>query len=301
MQRQNDASARLALIINGDDFGYSEAVNLGVLRGHREGVLTSASLMVNEAASEHAVEIARSNPQLSVGLHLSLVLGRAALSQAEIPHLVNESGEFSRSPFLAGLNYFFNRQARRELHHEMRRQFEKFAATGLRFSHVDGHNHLHMHPVVFDELIKLCEEFDVRRVRVVKNEASVHFQITRRRWPSRLLLGSIFGLLGRSCTRRLEGRGFVFPGNVYGLLQSGELTEGYLVELLGRMGGDNSEIYLHPSAAAADPRNPNENPGGQVELEALLAPRLRQAIEQNGFRLATYETLRGSIKVDRAC
>jgi chitin disaccharide deacetylase len=65
------------LIINADDFGYSSAVNRAVIQAHREGVLTSASLMVNERAAGEAVQLAHANPRLAVGLHLVLVLGRS--------------------------------------------------------------------------------------------------------------------------------------------------------------------------------------------------------------------------------
>src|SRR5262245_16207624 len=98
--------------------------------------------MVNERACEQAVELARANPGLAVGLHLVLVLGRAALPYPEVPHITSREGRFTDSPFRAGLNYYFSPAARREMRREMRAQFERFAATGLPFSHVDGHTHL---------------------------------------------------------------------------------------------------------------------------------------------------------------
>lgn len=280
-----------ALIINGDDFGYSEAVNRAIIRAHREGVLTSASLMVNERAAEEAVELARAHPSLAVGLHLSLVLGRAALPHSETPHLTDSMGNFSTSPFRAGLNYYFNPMARREIRREMRAQFEKFAATGLAFSHVDGHNHLHMHPVIFSELIRLCREFGVERVRIVRGEMRSHLQIDRRNWPVKVLLGTIFNLLARTCARRIEGQSFKSSPKVYGLLQTGDLNEEYLLQLITRIELTDSEIYAHPLAPDASEEEQHANPGGTRELEALLSPFLRQAIAKRGFRLATYELI----------
>jgi chitin disaccharide deacetylase len=155
--KTSDSPSTIPLIINGDDFGSSAAVNRAIIQAHREGVLTSASLMVNERAAPQAIELARANPTLAVGLHLVLVLGRAALPQHEIPHLTDAQGHFSSSSFQAGVKYYFSAAARRELRREMRAQFEKFVATGLPFSHVDGHTHLHQHPLIFKELIRLCE------------------------------------------------------------------------------------------------------------------------------------------------
>jgi hopanoid biosynthesis associated protein HpnK len=279
------------LIINGDDFGYSEAVNRAIVRAHRDGVLTSASLMVNEPAAGHAIELARQYPSLAVGLHLVLVLGRAALPHSVIPNIADQRGNFTNSSFRAGIQYYFSPAARRELQREMRAQFERFAATGLPFSHVDGHTHLHQHPVVFDELIGLCEEFGVRRVRVVKGEMRLSLKLDRRDLPIKLVWGTVFNLLGRWCEKRLEGRGFVRPRKVYGLLQSGDMNEEYLAGLIRQIDGVSGEIYSHPLAPDADEAAKRENPGGASELEALLSNRVRAAIETAGFRLATYDTL----------
>jgi hopanoid biosynthesis associated protein HpnK len=287
----------IPLIINGDDFGYSEAVNRAIVLAHREGVLTSCSLMVNERAASHAVELARSNPGLAVGLHLVLVLGRASLPHTEIPHITDANGDFTTSPFRAGVHYYFSPTARRETRREMRAQFERFAATGLRFSHVDGHAHLHQHPVIFDELIKLCEEFGVRRLRVVKGETWLSLKLDRRRLLAKLLLGTVYNLLGHGAERRLRGRGFVRPQKVYGLLQSGDMNEDYLLGLIrlierrNQIDAASGEIYSHPLAFDADEAAKHENPGGERELKALISARVRNAIETAGIRLATYETL----------
>jgi len=297
-RRLTATRAPIPLIINGDDFGYSEAVNRAIVLAHREGVLTSCSLMVNERAAPQAVELARSNPSLAVGLHLALVQGRAALPHAEIPHITDPNGNFTTSPFRAGVHYYFSPAARRELRREMRAQFERFTSTGLRFSHVDGHAHLHQHPVIFDELIKLCEEFDVRRVRVVKGEVRLGLKLDRKNLPGKLILGTVYNLLGRSAERRLRGRGFAQPQKVYGLLQSGDMNEDYLLGLIRLIGrpdqfdAASGEIYAHPLAFDADEAAKRENPGGERELKALISARVRSAIETAGFRPATYETLR---------
>jgi hopanoid biosynthesis associated protein HpnK len=279
------------LIINGDDFGYSEAVNRAIIRAHREGVLTSASLMVNERAADQAVEMANQNPSLAVGLHLVLVLGRAALPHPETLHITDSKGNFTNSSFRAGIQYYFSAAARRELRREMRAQFERFVATGLRFSHVDGHTHLHQHPVIFKEMIELCEEFNVKRVRVVKGEICLSLKLDRKNPGIKIIWGTVFNLLGRWCEKKLQGRGFVQPRKVYGLLQSGDLNEDYLLRLIEHIDAPSSEIYSHPLAFDAVDEAKRENPGGGRELEALLSDRVRLAIEKAGFRLATYESL----------
>ena len=65
----------------------------------------------------------------------------------------------------------------------------------------------------------------------------------------------------------------------------------YWLGLLPQMKPVASEIYAHPLASDAEEGNRKENPGGAVELLALLSPRVRKAIESAGFSLATYEKL----------
>src|SRR5262249_32759110 len=125
------------LIVNDDDFCSSETVKRSVIGAFTGVVLTSCSLMVTGEAVEHAVSLARAHPGLAVGLHLVTVMGRAVLPPAEIPTLVDAGGNFAANSIVAGLKYYFSPQARDELRRELRAQFETFAATGLRLSHID--------------------------------------------------------------------------------------------------------------------------------------------------------------------
>ena len=162
--RALDAPRRL--IVNADDFGRSASINQAVIRAHREGILTTASLMVNEPACEEAVALARENPTLGVGLHLTLLCGHSALPPEQIPGLVNAKGEFSNNPASAGFRYFFQRSLREPLRREIHAQFQKFRATGLPLDHVNGHLHLHLHPAVFRILMADADQLGIKRLRL---------------------------------------------------------------------------------------------------------------------------------------
>src|SRR3974390_1016219 len=103
------AEAPRRLIVNADDFGRTSSINEAVIRAHREGILTTTSLMVNEPAFEEAVTLARAHPDLGVGLHLTLLCGHSALPAEKIPGLVNDRSEFTNHPAAAGSRYFFYR------------------------------------------------------------------------------------------------------------------------------------------------------------------------------------------------
>ena len=139
-----------------------------VIRAHREGILTTASLMVNEPACDEAVALASENPKLGVGLHLTLLCGRSALPPEKIPGLVNARGEFSDNPVGAGFRYFFHAACGSNCGAEIHAQFERFRATGLPLDHVNGHLHLHLHPTVFRILMEDAEQLGIRHLRLTR-------------------------------------------------------------------------------------------------------------------------------------
>lgn len=284
------------LIVNGDDFGRSPRVNEVIIRAHREGILTSASLMVTGEAFAEAVALARETPSLAVGLHLVLAGGRAVLTPAEIPHLVDGRGFFLSDPFRAGCRYFFSRAARRELAREMAAQFERFAATGLPLDHVDGHMHLHLHPVVFARLLPLALRYGARGIRLPRDDFWTAVAYDRRSLTRKAGWALTFALLARAARRRLRGSTFSIADRVYGLMQSGAMTEAYVCRLLGRMRAATAEIYFHPSTVAEDAMGPNP-----VDLAALFSPALRRAIAEHGLVLTTYAALREGSACSKNC
>lgn len=175
------------VIFNADDFGRSRSVNEAVIRAHREGVLTTASLMVNGEAFDEAVQLARQHPSLGVGLHLTLVKGKATLPPGQIPGLVNARGEFTGNAVAAGLNAFFKRSLRAQLEAEIRAQMVKFQATGLVMDHLNGHLNFHLHPSIFGILIRLFDGWranhemvgaDVRRLSSIETTEGSHSLLT---------------------------------------------------------------------------------------------------------------------------
>ena len=86
------------LIVNADDFGLTSGVNRAIVELHGVGLVTSTSLMARAAATDEAIEIARSTPSLGVGCHMVLVDGDPALPPDQIPSLVDSrTGHFPSS------------------------------------------------------------------------------------------------------------------------------------------------------------------------------------------------------------
>jgi len=274
------------LIVNADDFGASGAVNAAVLRAHRQGVLTSASLMVTGEAFEEAVALARGAPDLAVGLHLVLVQGRAAAPRERVPHLVNARGELPRNPAAFGVRLAFDPLLQREVAVEIDAQLERFAATGLPLSHVDGHLNFHLHPAVFTRLARAAAKRGARGIRLPKDALGLALRHDRRRLLPKLFLAAAFGLLSAWGRRRLPA-GLRATERVYGLFQSGELTPAYVLDAIAELRGGSAELYAHPATEpSAEPLGPNP-----TDLATLCDPAVAEGLRRAGVRLGGYAAL----------
>ncbi len=281
------------IVVNADDFGFSTGVNQAILQAHEDGILTSASLMVTGAAFHEAVGIAGSHPNLGVGLHLVLASGSSALPPSEIPQLVNPAGAFPNDPAQAGLTYQFNPAARLQLRAEIRAQFERFRQTGLPLSHVDGHLHLHCHPVVLSILADLAAEFGIRRIRLPFEELRFEFKITQPTTWNKAVLWSVFGLLRRAGIQILRSPGIQYTERVYGLFQTGKISESYLLSLLPRITVDCVELYAHPAISLPGEPFSGLEGSGELELAALQSQKVRRTLLEYGFELINFFGLEG--------
>ncbi len=279
------------VIINADDFGFSSGVNRAIIEAHERGVLTSTSLMVTGEAFDEAVTLAQAHPKLAVGLHLVLARGKSVLAPAQIPHLVDADGNFRESSDRAGVYYHLNSGARRELPLEIRAQLQKFRDTGLQISHVDGHLHMQMNPIVLHNLVALANAFNIVMIRLPSEELKLNLQLdSRDRWGKIISALVITGLRAYG-ERLLKYRGIAFCDRVYSWLQSGGMTEEFLLDLIPKIRANLVEIYSHP--ALVIPGEPRNGPvgAGQLELDALLSDRVREMLRLSGFELINYNQL----------
>jgi hopanoid biosynthesis associated protein HpnK len=268
------------LVINADDFGRSSSINAAVIQAHREGILTTASLMVNEPASAEAVTLARAHPQLGVGLHLTLLCGHSALLPEQIPGLVNAQREFSNHPAGAGFRYFASRSLRAQLRAELAAQFERFHATGLPLDHVNGHLHLHLHPTVFALLMEHAAAWGVTRLRLTWDPFWFNVRLARGRWLYRAGHAFLYHLLARRARPVLRRQSIKHTQIVFGLLQNAHVDEDYLSRLLPVLPRGDSELYSHPSLDEF--RN---------ELDALVSPRVKSLVRRHDIQLVRYRDL----------
>jgi hopanoid biosynthesis associated protein HpnK len=271
------------LIVTVDDFGLSVPVNEAIERGHRDGIVTAASLMVAEPAAGDAVARARGNPRLAVGLHVVVVAGRPLLPPERIPDLVGADGAFSSDLARAGVRYFFRRSAQRQLEAEIRAQFEAFRATGLPLDHVNAQCHYHLHPTVLRLILKVARGYGRPPMRLPHEPFGASWRATRENYRGRLAHALFLAPFLRVVRARLRAGGVAHNDHVFGFNDTGRMTEARVLGFLRNLPDGATEMYFH-AATRRWPGIARDLASYRLEdeLAALLSPRVADAVRASG-------------------
>jgi hopanoid biosynthesis associated protein HpnK len=277
-----------SVIFTADDFGASAEVNAGILRAHRQGVLRGASLMVAAPARDAAAGAARECPGLDVGLHLVVCKGQSVLPPARLAGLVGGAGRFVENPVRGGVRYFFSRRLRASLVDECRAQIELHLKLVGYLNHIDGHLNFHVHPVINDILLDLASEYHVPCIRLPCEPVFTTLVLARDNAPRKLIEAIIFRALSRRARRKMTERGIKSTDWLFGLHQSGNLTEHYMLDIIGRLRPGLTEIYTHP---AANIGGTPPSAAAQREVEILTSPLMPLALTRVDARLTNFAEL----------
>jgi len=271
--------------VNADDFGLTSGVNRAIAELHNAGVVTSASLMACAAATEEAIELARSMPTLGVGCHIVLVDGEPVLPAHQIPTLVDrKTGRFPSSldKFLAGL--FTGRIRAAEIEAEAAAQVGLLQQRGVRLTHVDSHMHTHVFSAVLRPVLRAAGAAGIRAIR----------HPFEPEWAARATAGaSLRRIAALTALRTLEprsrrilaGEGFVTTDGTIAIAGTGTLNASALRSLLERLPPGTWELVTHPGyndASLAQVRT-RLRASRDVERQSLLAVREFPAIQLASF------------------
>lgn len=248
------------LIVNADDFGRAEAIDRGILRAHREGIVTSTTLMTNAPASTHAGQLARQTPALDVGVHLVLTYARPLSDPSRLRSIVRDDGSFPRPTELVQRDI-----DRDEALAEYRTQFARARELiGRDPSHVDSHHWVHDHPALSWALCELARETGAA-ARTHDARQRDEYRASGVRTPDRFI------------------RAFQHDGHV---------SVDSLVAIIDDLGDGTSELMCHPG----EPDPELEATSGYaklrpVELATLTDPRVRDALVRRSIALTTFVAL----------
>jgi len=288
------------LIVNADDFGLTAGVNRAIAEAHRDGIVSSATLMANSAAFDDAVKTARALPTLSVGCHVVLTDGAPVSPPAAIDTLLAiRSAEPDK--FFPNLSAFAARATlggfdRDQLVTEITAQVRKIQAAGIEVTHLDSHKHAHIFPEILTAMLRAARICGVPAIRSpfvpIKAIMAQHFAGKRallKRYGQVRILNTFAGRF-----RRLTPRaGLLSPDGVIGVIETGVLDSILLRRALTSLPDGTWELVCHPGYVDADLRAVRTRlvESRERERDLLTSPELKEFLDQQKIRLIGYRQL----------
>ena len=284
------------LIVNADDLGWTEGVNRGIAEAHRNGIVTSASLLANGRAFGNGVELAGAMPGLRVGVHLNLSEGEPVAPREQVKSLVNEAGMLAGGP--EGL---LLRLARRglvleEVEREWDAQIRKVRGAGIQPTHLDGHKHVHMLPGLFEIVLRLAKRHGIGAVRVALESSNLRAALAagREHRASVVIKQGVqargLKLLARDAREQAERMGIATADYFCGIAQTGEMTREGVARLLRSLPEGTTELMCHPGFVDAElgKSATRLQASRQMEVEILTNTGIRNLVASRGIRLIDY-------------
>lgn len=156
----------MKLIVNADDFGFSEAVTQSIIKCHQEGIVTSTTILAGAPYFEEAIQLVRENPKLGIGVHLALDgplnirKGPSSLIDPQTQTFF-EDMVVERKIITGALKYD-------ELVAEYAAQIEKVKNTGITITHLDHHHHFHLYFPILKAMITVAKKYGIPFIRSQK-------------------------------------------------------------------------------------------------------------------------------------
>ena len=241
--------------------------------------------MPNGPAFEDAVRIASETPGLGVGIHLSLVQERCVAPPDRVRRLAGDDGSLpvSHTAFIKG--YALKRFGPTEIRAEVDAQIRRFLDAGLKPTHLDSHQHLHVLPGVFDIVLDAAEAAGIQVIRIPLERGGP----TAHRTVSRTVQTWLLSRFCRKCAQKARKAGMRSADRFWGLGVSGNMNEENLARTIDRLAPGVNEIMCHPGFS--DPATSERYPWSynwDDECAALQSESIRTTIQQRGIRLANF-------------
>ena len=238
------------LIVNADDFGLHPLINAGIIKGHQEGFITSTSLMPSAPCWQEAVRLAKENPCLGIGVHLTLVGGvPSVLPKEQVSSLLDDDGLFLPDYVAFAKRYYSGAVKKAELEAELRAQLERALSCGVNITHIDSHQHTHVLPGINSLVLKLSNEYNIIRVRIPKE--GYLFTGGFQTGVGRLIGRSGLSFCADMAALRADSLGLRHPQHFYGMLAGGHLNAQLIANILRQLPEGVSEIMTHPGLDSA--------------------------------------------------
>ncbi|MGB2807425.1 MAG: ChbG/HpnK family deacetylase [Sedimentisphaerales bacterium] len=278
------------IIINADDFGLCDGVNEAVARAHSDGILTSATIMVNMPAAEKAVKIAKKLPSLGVGVHLNLNEGQPISKDPGIDRLLDSDGQFAHSPLKLSLLSLAGHKIREAIRTELAAQIQWVIDHGLKPTHLDSHKHIHSFPALFSIVCQSARRFQISAIRWTFEPK----ELSRIPWPMTSEEGRIRAIKVRIMAKinRMQNKDFLKNDVLLGIAHTGRIDVNFFKAVTLYNSAATVEVMTHPGFIdGLDADKTRLLHQRKVELDALCSEKTRQYFKDAGIKLVHYGQL----------
>lgn len=156
----------MKLIVNADDFGFSEEVNENIVKCHQNGIVTSTTILSGGEKFDEAIQLAKENPRLGIGVHLAID-GPNNIGKEYNTLLDPKTGKFYED--MVALKKIKNGEFNfQELVSEYSLQIEKIKDEGINITHLDHHHHFHLYFPVLKAVIEVAKKYKIPYIRPQK-------------------------------------------------------------------------------------------------------------------------------------
>lgn len=278
------------LIINADDFGLSNSINKGIIEAHQRGIVTSTTIMANMPGFLSAVNLAKQNPSLGVGVHINLIRGEPLSPPEAVPTLLGRNHRFLGSGYRFLRRLYSKKFKEKEIRLEIESQIASVIDHGISPTHLDSEKNMHSFPPLLAHVCKVAKFFGISKIRLINEPILKEFIFTKQFF--KLLLCKYNFRKSASILAKFNIRA---PQHFYGILLSGCLRKDSLRIALQKIEDGVTEIMCHPGYVDDELIKFSNKLGGyyinkfrEQELSALLDEELKLAIEEMGIRLINY-------------
>lgn len=275
------------VIINADDYGFSAGVTDGILRAHREGILTSTTIAANMPAAAAAVTRLSEAPNLGVGVHLNVSQGPPLSAGGR--RLADAAGELNRTAQAVIVMAAMKPWVISSMIEEFRAQIQWVLDHGVRPTHLDSHRHSHGFPPIFIGVSRLAKKFGIRFVRWYREA------LPAADWPpaqaKQRRICKLLNFFGRvnGC---LAGRMLRGTLGTWGISHTGVVDSAWMIRVAHLAPNGVIEIMTHPGYADDLPDGASRlRESRRMELEALCDGAVRDAFAKQGIELVHYGQL----------
>lgn len=276
------------LIINADDFGRHELINAAVEKAFKKGCLRSATIMAGGKFFDDAVEIAKKNPDLGVGIHFTLANGCPVLPPEKIPSLVTPEGIFHENYVEFLKLYVKGKIERAEIQAELAAQLEKVTRAGLKLTHFDSHQHLHHFPGIIGIALKIAKANNIPAMRVAGTKIFDGSVESFGQIVGRLGLGS----LSKFAAHSAHTKNILTPDHFSGIVSGESVTEKFLTKLIKNFEEGTTEVMLHPGTDNEILKNYCAwEHDFEAELNAVTSPKILKLLKENKIKAVNFGAL----------